>query len=125
MGIAKNVLVRIDKFIFRIDFIILNIPQDDDVPLILGLPFLSTAHAKMDVFKRKITLNVEEEKIVFKSIKPATSIIKRVYMLSTNLDSKTKLRGEAVNESFDPNYGDYIELNDLDMPLEPKMNQDN
>ncbi|GKA52850.1 hypothetical protein Tco_0746165 [Tanacetum coccineum] len=43
----------------------------------------------------------------------------------TNLDSKTELIGEVVNKSFDPHYGDYIELNDLDMPLEPRMNQDN
>ncbi|GKD64867.1 mediator of RNA polymerase II transcription subunit 7A-like protein [Tanacetum coccineum] len=67
-GIAENVLDRIDKFIFPIDFIILDIFEDDDVPLILGRPFLSTAHAKIDVFKRKITLRVGEEKIVFKSI---------------------------------------------------------
>ncbi|GJX65219.1 hypothetical protein Tco_0299562 [Tanacetum coccineum] len=32
--------------------------------------------------------------------------------------------GEAINESFDPLYGNYIELNDLDMPLEPRINQD-
>ncbi|GJV55722.1 hypothetical protein Tco_1456727 [Tanacetum coccineum] len=50
-GIAENVLVRIGKFIFPIDFIILDIPDDDDVPLILGRPFLSTTHAKIDVFK--------------------------------------------------------------------------
>ncbi|GJT10826.1 hypothetical protein Tco_0857868 [Tanacetum coccineum] len=37
-------------------FIILDIPEDDDVPLILRRPFLSTAHSKIDVFKRKITL---------------------------------------------------------------------
>ncbi|GKC74132.1 ribonuclease H-like domain-containing protein [Tanacetum coccineum] len=54
-GIAKNVLVRIGKFIFLIDFIILDILEDNDVPLILGQPFLSTAHSKIDVFKRKIT----------------------------------------------------------------------
>ncbi|GKC24619.1 DNA-directed DNA polymerase [Tanacetum coccineum] len=52
-GITKNMLVRIDKFIFPIDFIILDIPEDDDVPLILGRPFLSTAHSKIDVYKRK------------------------------------------------------------------------
>ncbi|GJY37988.1 retrovirus-related pol polyprotein from transposon TNT 1-94, partial [Tanacetum coccineum] len=86
-GIAENVLVRIGKFIFPIDFIILDIPEDDDVSLILGRPFLSTAHAKIDVFKRKITLR-------------------------------------AVNESFDPYYGDYIELNDSDVPLEPRKIQD-
>ncbi|GJZ83712.1 ribonuclease H-like domain-containing protein [Tanacetum coccineum] len=34
-GIAKNMLVRIGKFIFPIDFVILDIPEDDDVPLIL------------------------------------------------------------------------------------------
>ncbi|GJX48466.1 hypothetical protein Tco_0273656 [Tanacetum coccineum] len=92
-GIAENVLVRIGKSIFPIDFIILDIPEDNDVPLILGQPFLSTAHAKIDIFKIKITLRVGEEKLVFKSIKPATSIIRRVYMLKegTNLDSKIKL----------------------------------
>ncbi|GJU59653.1 reverse transcriptase domain-containing protein [Tanacetum coccineum] len=57
-GIAENVLVRIGKFIFPIDFIILYIPEDDDVPLILGRPFLSTANSKIEVFKRKITLRV-------------------------------------------------------------------
>ncbi|GJY55235.1 reverse transcriptase domain-containing protein [Tanacetum coccineum] len=55
-GIAENVLVGIGKFIFPIDFIILDMPEDVKVPLILGRSFLSTAHAKIDVFKRKITL---------------------------------------------------------------------
>ncbi|GJU01205.1 retrovirus-related pol polyprotein from transposon TNT 1-94 [Tanacetum coccineum] len=55
-GIAENVLVGIGKFTFPIDFIILDIPEDIKVPLILGRPFLSTARAKIDVYKRKITL---------------------------------------------------------------------
>ncbi|GKE19144.1 RNA-directed DNA polymerase, eukaryota [Tanacetum coccineum] len=111
-GIAKNVLVRIGKFIFPIDFIILDIPEDDDVPLILGRPFLSTAHSKIDLYKRKITLRVGEEKLVFKSIKPTTSIIKRVFMLK-NLDSKPKLLGED-NKSLDPLYG-FIIIDDEDV----------
>nr|GEY47261.1 hypothetical protein [Tanacetum cinerariifolium] len=78
-------------------------------------PFLSTAHAKIDVFKRKITIRVGEEKLVFKSIKPATSIIRRVYMLKEgmNLDSKFELIEKAVNESFDPHYGFSI-IDDVD-----------
>ncbi|GJX07245.1 hypothetical protein Tco_0195177 [Tanacetum coccineum] len=52
----------------------------------------------------------------------ATSIIRRVFMLK-NLDSKSKPIGED-NESFGPLYGNYIELNDLDTPLEPETNQD-
>ncbi|GJZ93823.1 ribonuclease H-like domain-containing protein [Tanacetum coccineum] len=121
-GIVENVLVRIGKFIFPIDFIILDIPEDDDILLILGRPFLSTAHSKIDVYKRKITLRVGEEKLVFKSIKPATSLIRRVFMLK-DLDLKTKLTGED-NESFDLLYGNYIELNDLDTPLESETIQD-
>ncbi|GJR54573.1 hypothetical protein Tco_1405094 [Tanacetum coccineum] len=81
-GIAKNILVGIGKFTFPIDFIILDIPEDIKVPLILRRPFLSTACAKIDVYKRTITLRVGEERIVFTSVKPTSSLIKRVYMLS-------------------------------------------
>ncbi|GJS42212.1 ribonuclease H-like domain-containing protein [Tanacetum coccineum] len=49
-GITTNVLVRIGKFVFPIDFVVLDIPEDDDVPLILGRPFLSIAHVKIDVY---------------------------------------------------------------------------
>ncbi|GJV00971.1 putative reverse transcriptase domain-containing protein, partial [Tanacetum coccineum] len=74
-GIAENVLVRIGRFTFPVDFIILDMPEDIKVPLILGRPFLSTARDKIDVYKRKITLRVGEEKIFFKSVKPASNYI--------------------------------------------------
>ncbi|GJT65515.1 hypothetical protein Tco_1016995 [Tanacetum coccineum] len=128
-GIAKNVLVRIGKFTFPVDFIILDMPEDIKVPLILGRPFLSTARAKIDVYKRKITLRVGEEKIIFKSVKPASSLIKRVYMLSLRermeLDLEVRLMGETlvINRLLDPLNGDYIELNDLNEPFELRRNQ--
>ncbi|GKB26771.1 reverse transcriptase domain-containing protein, partial [Tanacetum coccineum] len=127
--IAENVLVGIGKFIFLTDFIILDMPKDIKVPLILRRPFLSTACAKIDVFKRKITLRVREEKIIFKSVKPASSLIKRVYMLSLRermeLDLEARLMGETLvlNRSFDPFFEDYIELNDLNVPLELRKNK--
>ncbi|GJW98562.1 putative ribonuclease H-like domain-containing protein [Tanacetum coccineum] len=74
-GITENVLVGIGKFVFPVDFIILDMPEDLKVPLILRRPFLSTAHTKIDVFKRKITLRVGDEKIIFKSVKPASSLM--------------------------------------------------
>ncbi|GJT24965.1 putative reverse transcriptase domain-containing protein [Tanacetum coccineum] len=128
-GIAENVLVGIDKFVFLVDFIILDMPEDIKVPLILGRPLMSTAHAKIDVFKRKITLRVGEEKIIFKSVKPASSLIKRVYMLSLRermeLDLEARLMGETLvlNRSLDPLFGDYVELNDLNVPLEPRRDK--
>ncbi|GJW71335.1 putative reverse transcriptase domain-containing protein [Tanacetum coccineum] len=128
-GIAENVLVGIGKFVFPIDFIILDKPEDIKVPLILKRPFLSTARAKIDVFKRKITLRVGEEKIIFKSLKPTSSLIKRVYMLSLRermeLDLEARLMGETLvlNRSLDPFFEDYIELNDLNVPLELRRDQ--
>ncbi|GJZ45050.1 putative reverse transcriptase domain-containing protein [Tanacetum coccineum] len=128
-GIAENVLVGIDKFVFLRDFIILDMTEDVKVPLILGRPFLSTAHAKIDVFKRKITLRVGDEKIIFKSVKPASSLIKRAYMIILReimeLDLEARLMGETLvlNRSLNPLYGDYIELDDLNVPLELKRDQ--
>ncbi|GJT43780.1 putative reverse transcriptase domain-containing protein [Tanacetum coccineum] len=72
-GIAKNVLIRIDKFTFPVDFVFLHMPDDIKTPLILGRPFLSTARAKMT--------------------------------------------------SHDPNYEDFLELNDLNVPLELRHDQ--
>ncbi|GKF14826.1 hypothetical protein Tco_0056288, partial [Tanacetum coccineum] len=128
-GIDENILVGIGKFTFPKDFIILDMPEDIKVPLNLGRPFLSTAHAKIDVYKRKITLRVGEEKIIFKSVKPASSLIKRVYMLRLRermeLDLEARLIGETLvlNRSLDPFLEDYIELNDLNGPIELRRNQ--
>ncbi|GKA74849.1 hypothetical protein Tco_0781227 [Tanacetum coccineum] len=89
----------------------------------------STAHVKIDVYKRKITLRVGEEMIVFTRVKPASSLIKRVYMLSSKeimeLDLEVRLMGEALvlNRSLDPFLEDYIELNDLNKPFELRRNQ--
>ncbi|GJX79628.1 hypothetical protein Tco_0327777 [Tanacetum coccineum] len=106
-------------------------PEDIKVPLILRRPFLSTARAKIDVYKRKITLRVGEERIIFKSVKPARSLIKRVYMLSLRerieLDLEARLMGETLvlNRSLDPILGDYIELNNLNVPIELRGDQVN
>ncbi|GJT55792.1 mitochondrial proton/calcium exchanger protein-like protein isoform X1 [Tanacetum coccineum] len=128
-GITKNVLVGIGKFVFPIDFIILDMPEDIKVPLILGRPFLSTARAKIDVYKRRITLRVEEERIVFTSVKPASSLIKKVYMLSfrerMELDLEARIMRETLvlNRSLDHFLEDYIKLNDLNEPFELRRNQ--
>ncbi|GKA19653.1 hypothetical protein Tco_0699568 [Tanacetum coccineum] len=127
-GIAENILVGIGKFVFPVDFIILDMPEDIKVPLILGRPFLSTTHAKIDVYKRNITLRVEEERIVFTSVKLASSLIKRVYMLSLRermeLDLEARLIGETLvlNRSLD-HHCDYIELNNLNKLFELRRNQ--
>ncbi|GKB99747.1 reverse transcriptase domain-containing protein [Tanacetum coccineum] len=128
-GIVENVLVGIDKFTFPVDFIILDIPEDFKTSLILGRPFLSTAHAIINVFKAKITLSVGNDKFFLKSNKPTSNIIKRVYSLSliesTKLGIETRLMGNELrkNKSQDPKFKNFIELNDLNEPIEHRRNQ--
>ncbi|KAI3694808.1 hypothetical protein L1987_77789 [Smallanthus sonchifolius] len=60
-GIVENLLVKVNKFVFPMDFDILDMEVDDGVPLILGRPFLRTAKALIDVFDGKLTLCVGGE----------------------------------------------------------------
>ncbi|GJR15292.1 reverse transcriptase domain-containing protein [Tanacetum coccineum] len=46
-GIVENLLIKIDKFIFPIDFVILDIVEDFRMPIILGRPLLATTYAKI------------------------------------------------------------------------------
>ncbi|GJW73727.1 hypothetical protein Tco_0133097 [Tanacetum coccineum] len=62
---AENVMVKIDKFIFPVDFVILDMEEDHRIPIILGRPFLATAHAMIDVFNKKISFEVGDETITF------------------------------------------------------------
>ncbi|GJV91360.1 retrovirus-related pol polyprotein from transposon TNT 1-94 [Tanacetum coccineum] len=82
-GITANVLVRVGKFVFPIDFVILDIPEDNDVPLILGRPFLSTAHVKIDVYKRKVYIRLIMESLVKKKQKGAILELKRRHLKNT------------------------------------------
>ncbi|GJV83351.1 reverse transcriptase domain-containing protein [Tanacetum coccineum] len=128
-GIIENVLVGIDKFTFLVDFIILDIPEDFKTSLILGRPFLSTAHAIINAFKAKITLSVGNDKTFLKSNKPTSNIIKRVYALSLiksmEHDLEASLMGNALrkNRSHDPKFDDFIELNNPNEPIKYWRNQ--
>ncbi|GJS98336.1 putative reverse transcriptase, RNA-dependent DNA polymerase [Tanacetum coccineum] len=46
-GIKENILVKISNFVFLVDFVVLDIMEDENVPIILGRPMLATAHAKI------------------------------------------------------------------------------
>ncbi|GKD46658.1 DNA-directed DNA polymerase, partial [Tanacetum coccineum] len=64
-GIVKNVLIEVDKFVLPIDFVIMDIPEDSRILIILGTPFLATAHAMIDVFNKKVTLRVGDDEVIF------------------------------------------------------------
>ncbi|XP_050222478.1 uncharacterized protein LOC126672567 [Mercurialis annua] len=55
-GIVENVLVKVDKFIFPTDFVVLDNEIDKEYPLILGRPFVNTSRALIDVNVGKLTM---------------------------------------------------------------------
>ena len=64
-GVIEDVLVKVDKFIFPADFIVLDMEEDREMPLILGRPFLATGRTLIDVQQGKLILRVQDEQVVF------------------------------------------------------------
>nr|GFB75425.1 reverse transcriptase domain-containing protein [Tanacetum cinerariifolium] len=67
-GVAENVFVKVSKFNFPANFVILDFVADPRVPLILGRPFLSTAHALIDVYEGEITLRHDDQSLTLKCV---------------------------------------------------------
>ncbi|GJX77818.1 ribonuclease H-like domain-containing protein [Tanacetum coccineum] len=65
MGIAEDVVVRVDGFTFLADFVVVNFEPDPRVPIILGRPFLRTAKALIDLYEEKLTLRVGKDELVY------------------------------------------------------------
>lgn len=59
-------LIKVDKFIFSVDFVILDMDDKVEVPLILGRPFLETSKALIDVKDGQMVLQASEDEIIFK-----------------------------------------------------------
>nr|GEX32934.1 reverse transcriptase domain-containing protein [Tanacetum cinerariifolium] len=62
-GLAENIFVKVGKFYFPVDFVVLDFIADLRVPLILGRPFLSTAHAIINVHEREIILRQDKQSL--------------------------------------------------------------
>ncbi|GJV36241.1 reverse transcriptase domain-containing protein [Tanacetum coccineum] len=65
-GVAEDVFVKVGKFYFPVDFVVVDDDVDPRVPLILERPFLRTARALIDVYGEELTLRVDDEAITFK-----------------------------------------------------------
>nr|GEW00653.1 reverse transcriptase domain-containing protein [Tanacetum cinerariifolium] len=64
-GVAEDVFVKVGKFHFPTDFIVVKFEADPRVPLILGRSFLRTGRGLIDVYGEEITLSVNDESITF------------------------------------------------------------
>src|SRR3954469_11531176 len=67
-GVAEDVLVEVDKFVFAVDFHIMDIPEDEETPILLGRPFLLTGRCNFDIEKGTLTLKSFDEEVTLKML---------------------------------------------------------
>ncbi|GKF47965.1 reverse transcriptase domain-containing protein, partial [Tanacetum coccineum] len=65
IGVAEDVFIKVGKFHFPTDFIVVDFDADPRVPLILGRSFLKTRHALIDVYAGELTLRVANNAVTF------------------------------------------------------------
>ena len=63
--VIEDVLIKVDKFYFPADFIVLDMEEDSNVPLMLGQPFLATRRTLIDV-EGELILQVQDVQVTFK-----------------------------------------------------------
>ncbi|GJS76000.1 reverse transcriptase domain-containing protein [Tanacetum coccineum] len=116
IGVRENLLVKINKFIFSVDFVILEINEDELVPIILGRPYLATDCVVIDVHKGKLSLRVRNETVTFNLGKSMRSRYSRDdYLFCSN--HTTKLIQEQWVDTVDYD-GKWIETEEEDNPKE-------
>jgi len=93
-------LVKVDKFLFPVDFVVMDIEEDAEVPLILRRPFMKTAKVIIDVDKGKLKVCVIDEEIsfnVFEAMKYSNDH-KECFRVDTNVvePSMMLIRRQAI-----------------------------
>ncbi|XP_058745887.1 uncharacterized protein LOC131618737 [Vicia villosa] len=64
-GVAQDMLVKVDKYLFPVDFVVVDMEEDRDVPLILGRPFMKTARMMIDIDNGLMKVRVQDEEVTF------------------------------------------------------------
>ncbi|GJX55867.1 gag-pol polyprotein [Tanacetum coccineum] len=107
-GIKDNILVKIRNFVFPVDFVILDIMEDENVLIILGRPMLATAHAKIDVYGKKISLGVGNDQIVFNiNKKESPTFISPIYIIN-KVDKTQELNDLVMNDEKLRDFKNYL-----------------
>ncbi|GJS51733.1 reverse transcriptase domain-containing protein [Tanacetum coccineum] len=81
--IVENVLVKIDKFVFPYDFVVIDMLGDPNETMILGRPFLATIHARTNIFHGEILLGICEDRVLFDMNGNVHHLTKKVCMANS------------------------------------------
>nr|GEX79186.1 reverse transcriptase domain-containing protein [Tanacetum cinerariifolium] len=106
-GVAENVFVKVGKFYFPADFVVLDFVFDPRVPLILGRPFLSTAHAIINVYEREIIIRQNQQSLTIQcsdisSVKKVDQINKINFINAGGIDFESEEIEDFLNDESIP-----------------------
>ncbi|XP_074306274.1 uncharacterized protein LOC141641514 [Silene latifolia] len=106
MGVIEDVPVKVGDFYIPADFIVLDIPEDQQTPIILGRPFLATGDVKISFKEGKLTFkvggNVVEFSLTGAMSQPMFESVYSVDMLEEVIeDAKDKCFGEHLEEDYE------------------------
>ncbi|GJU04739.1 reverse transcriptase domain-containing protein, partial [Tanacetum coccineum] len=124
----------VGKFYFPADFVVLDFIADRRVPLILGRPFLRTAHALINVYEGEIILRNDDQYLTLKcGDTPSISYnnfesLKKVDLIDVTCEEYSQEGDILILEALlnsdplpQPNQGDYLSENRRDLKIvEPK-----
>ncbi|GJY96286.1 reverse transcriptase domain-containing protein [Tanacetum coccineum] len=103
IGIVGNVLVKIDKFLFPPDFVLLDMLNTRNETMILGRPFLATIHAEIDVFNREISLGVGGDRVTFdmdKKIHNFTTPVGKIFMINVSHNDESPYLNSTPSDEY-------------------------
>ncbi|GKC75526.1 putative reverse transcriptase domain-containing protein, partial [Tanacetum coccineum] len=101
IGIVENVLVKIDKFLFPSDFVVIDMLNACNETMILKRPFLATIHAEIDVFNKEISVGIRDDRVTFymdQKIYNFTIPVGKVYMINLIHNNKPSTSSNALTD---------------------------
>ncbi|GKC77868.1 reverse transcriptase domain-containing protein, partial [Tanacetum coccineum] len=124
MGIAEDVVVRIDGFTFLADFVVVNFELDPRVPIILGRPFLRTAKALIDLYEEALTLRVGKEELTSDNVEKFADELAPLDSLPPGNDD-SNLKKDLLKENFqvysNPLFEEDVEITNSNVSEEPVL----
>nr|GEU33799.1 reverse transcriptase domain-containing protein [Tanacetum cinerariifolium] len=105
IGVAEDVFVKVEKFYFPTDFVVVDFDVDLRIPIILERSFLKTRRALIDVFEGELTLRVGKESITFN--------LDQTSRYSANYNDMTANRIDVIDMACEEYLQEVLDFSDM------------
>nr|GFA22525.1 reverse transcriptase domain-containing protein [Tanacetum cinerariifolium] len=107
LELAENIFVKVGKFYFPADFVVLDFVADPHIPLILGRSFLSSAHVIINVYVREIIIRQNQQSLMIQcsdipSVKKVEQINKIDFINAGGIDFESEEIDDFLNDDSIP-----------------------